>query len=301
MPVRDQEISTAAFDAAYDEVLTHWPPTLTRIRIRTEFGRTHVNACGPADAPPLVLLHGGGATAAAWYRNVAELSRSHRVFAVDRPGEPGRLAASAPSDPATRRLRAPADLHAWLDAVLDELGVPAAALCGHSYGAWIALTYALHAPARVTALVLLDPTRCFGGFRPGYLLRALPSLVRPSASRSRAFLDWETGGATAAPESPADRAWIRLYELAATYPDARVVVGRRPKADALRELAVPTSVVLAGRSRTHAPARIAAAAARALPDVETAVLDGVSHHAMPWSRADELNRRVTEFLARPPR
>ena len=36
----------------------------------------------------------------------------------------------------------------WLDDVLDQLGLNAAAFCGHSYGSWLALSYALHAPAR---------------------------------------------------------------------------------------------------------------------------------------------------------
>jgi pimeloyl-ACP methyl ester carboxylesterase len=45
--------------------------------------------------------------------------------------------------------------------VLDGLGVELPELVGHSYGAWIALTYALQRPARVGKLTLLDPTMCF--------------------------------------------------------------------------------------------------------------------------------------------
>ncbi|MFJ6135371.1 alpha/beta fold hydrolase [Kitasatospora sp. NPDC092286] len=77
-------------------------------------------------------------------------------------------------------------LPAWLDAVLDGPGVTEADLCGHSYGTWIALEYALHAPARVGRPAPLDPAQCFAGFRPGYPLRALPLFLPPrSAARAR--------------------------------------------------------------------------------------------------------------------
>ncbi|MFI1729404.1 alpha/beta fold hydrolase [Streptomyces acidicola] len=49
-----------------------------------------------------------------------------------------------------------------MELLLDGLGVGPTALCGHSYGAWIALHHALHhalhAPDQVRRLALLDPT-----------------------------------------------------------------------------------------------------------------------------------------------
>ncbi|MFI9063702.1 hypothetical protein ACIGQE_17710 [Streptomyces sp. NPDC053429] len=72
-------------------------------------------------------------------------------------------------------------------------------------------------------LVLIDPTQVFAGFRPGYLLRALPSLLRPSEARARAFLAWETG------DSRPDEAGQRLYAPATTVPGRRLVAGGRPR------------------------------------------------------------------------
>ncbi|MFF1351131.1 alpha/beta fold hydrolase [Streptomyces sp. NPDC058322] len=184
-------MTATSFDEAYDEVLAaNWPAGTTYSQVTTPYGTTRVNSCGPGDAPPLVLLAGGGATSTVWYAQAAHLGRAHRVHAVDLIGEPGRSVAGE------RPIRTVADLTAWLDGVLDGLGADRTALGGHSYGAWIALHYALHAPHRVRKLVLVDPTQCFAGFRPGYLLHALPMLLRPTAKRTRAFLEWETGGAT---------------------------------------------------------------------------------------------------------
>ncbi|MER5745638.1 alpha/beta hydrolase [Streptomyces sp. NPDC002225] len=279
---------STSFRTAYDDVLaTAWPAATTPSDLPTPYGTTRVNSHGPEDAPPLVLLAGGGATSTVWYAQAAHLGRTHRVHAVDLVGEPGRSVAGR------RPVRTADDLTAWLDAVLDGLAADRADLCGHSYGAWIALQYALHAPRRVRRLLLLDPTQCFAGFRPGYLLRALPMLLRPDARRIRAFLAWETGGAAL------DPTWLRLRCEAAGFPSARPVTGRRPGAEALRGLDVPTLILLAGESRVHDPARVAARAARLLPHARTATIPGATHHTLPLHGpgAVEVNRRAADFLA----
>jgi pimeloyl-ACP methyl ester carboxylesterase len=275
------------FLAAYDAMIDRWPGPVDQLDLRSGYGTTRVIACGPADGKPLVLLHGGGTTAAVWFANAADLSRARRLYAVDRIGEPGR------SVPGERRIRSPADLLSWLDGVLGGLGLDRADLCGHSYGGWLALSYTRHAPDRVRKLVLLDPTQCFAGYRAGYLLRAMPSLLRPTAGRARAFLAWETR------DAPADPDWRTLYGLAAEFPHPRIVTGKRPRPEQLRELTAPTLVLLAGDSRAHRVQRVAAAAQRDLPHVETAVVPGVSHHGMPAVQAAALDGMILGFLDKP--
>ncbi|RKE17077.1 alpha/beta fold hydrolase [Streptomyces sp. TLI_171] len=277
----------SAFLSAYDTLLDRWPVPVERLDVDTPYGTTRVNAAGPAGAPPLVLLHGGGSTAAGWWANIGELARSARVFAVDRIGEAGRSAGRGPQP-----LRTVEDLHAWLDAVLDGLGVARADLCGHSYGGWIALGYALRRPARVDRLALLDPTGCFTGYRVGYLLRAAPMLARPTEVRARAFLAWETGGA------PLDPDWTRLHGLAATFPRTRTVTGPRPTPEALAALRAPCLVLAAADSRTHHPKTLTARATATLPHAKVHTLEGVSHHGLPYLKADEVNAELTGFLAR---
>ncbi|MCZ4120966.1 alpha/beta fold hydrolase [Streptomyces sp. H39-S7] len=281
-PTRDD---TARFHAAYQAVLATWGVPVESLELRSPYGATRVNACGPPDGEPLVLLHGGGATAASWYANAAGLSRTRRLYAVDRIGEAGL------SERGGRTIRTPADLFDWLDGTLDGLGVEDVDLCGHSYGAWVALSYALRSPERVRRLVLLDPTHCFAGLKPGYLLHALPLLARPTARRARAFLAWETGGATF------DDAWLRLYGRAAELPRGRIVTGRRPQGAGLRALQVPALALFAENSRTHDSRRAAAAARRTLRDATVDVVPGLSHHGVPMVEAEELNGRILRFLA----
>ncbi|MFF7758875.1 alpha/beta fold hydrolase [Streptomyces griseorubiginosus] len=275
-----------AFEAAYDKVMAHWPADREVLRVPTPFGMTYVNACGPADAPPLVLLPGGGgATSASWYAQSAHLARTRRVLAVDLIGAPGR---STPA--ADRHPRTVADLAAWLDALLDELGVTEADFGGHSHGGWIALHYALRTPDRMRRLFLLDPTQCFAGFKAAYLLHALPMLLRPTPSRVRAFLEWESGGVAPDPD------WLRLQEAAAGFPATRPVIGPRPAPDALRALKTSVLLLVAASSRTHDAVGVTDRAAGLLPRVEAVLVPGVSHHALPQSAPPELACRLTEFL-----
>lgn len=272
------------FTAAYDAVLDRWPVPVDQLDLTSAYGTTRVTACGPADGDPLVLMHGGGTTSAVWFANVATLSRERRVFAVDRIGEAGR------SECGDRPIGSIDDLLDWLDGVLDGLGLARADICGHSYGGWIALAYALRAPERLRKLVLLDPTQCFTGYKVGYLLHAVRVLVRPTARHARAFLAWETGGADI------DRAWLDLYGLAAEFPRAPIVRGKRPKPRLLRDLTVPTLVLLAGDSRAHAIKRVETTARRHLPHVQTAVLSDLSHHGIPFVRAAALDSAILDFV-----
>src|SRR5919106_4973257 len=53
-----------------------------------ENGKLEVSAltAGPSDAPPLLLLHGLGATKASWLTVVPQLAQRHRLVALDLPG-----------------------------------------------------------------------------------------------------------------------------------------------------------------------------------------------------------------------
>ncbi|MFI7359137.1 alpha/beta fold hydrolase [Streptomyces avidinii] len=277
--------STPSFRAAYDAALGQWPGPVEAVDLPTPYGVTRVNRCGPAGAPPLVLLPGGGATSTVWGACAAAgAARTHRVHAVDLVGDPG-LSVPEPGRP----IRAVGDLVGWLDAVVDGLQDGPGphgpvTLGGHSYGAWIAAHYAARRPARLGRLVLLDPTRVFAGLRPGYVLRALPVLARPTPERIRSFLAWETRGAALEP------AWLRLQEETARFPGVRPVTGPRPDLAGLAGRQV--DVLFAERARCHDSGRAARAAREALPGARVDVLPGVAHHALPLTAAAEIARRV---------
>ncbi|HEU5332176.1 MAG TPA: alpha/beta fold hydrolase [Actinocrinis sp.] len=274
--------SSAEFYAAYDAMLGRWPVPVKPLDVPTSFGPTRANVCGPGDAPALVLLHGGRTSSPSWFANVARLSENRRVYALDTMGDPGRSVNDG------RPIRGRDDLMAWLEEAFQALGLERADLCGHSFGAWMSLEYSLRAPHRVRRLALLDPTQCFAGLKISCLLRAAVSLV-PGRSQA-AYYAWESGG------EPLDPDWLALQELAKRVPTAKLVAGEKADPRRLRGLKIPVLVLLAGKSRVHDVAKVAAAVRETLPDATVATLPGVSHHMIPFARPERLDHRLTEFL-----
>ncbi|MDH2416201.1 alpha/beta fold hydrolase [Nocardioides sp. CER19] len=260
----------AALDALLDS--TGLPTDVDDVP--TGAGRTRVTSWGPETAPATVLLHGHGATSGSWAPLVPHLARTQRLHAIDLIGDAGRSQADRPP-------RRPEDLFGWLDDVVRWTGRSRVGLVGHSYGAWLACSYALSRPEIVDRLVLVDPTNCFGSLSARYVLRALPFLLRPSPARWHSFLTWETAGTSV------DRRWAEVAGLATSLPRARVVRPRRPTHDQLAGMSCPTLVLVADRGRAHDPAALARTAA-SYPAVTVAHLESASHHSIPAAQADQI-------------
>jgi pimeloyl-ACP methyl ester carboxylesterase len=112
------------------------------------------------EGQPVVLLHGLASSYRIWDLMAPRLARSHRVVALDQRGH-GR---SERPDEDFSFATYVEDLRAFMDALEFERAV----IVGHSWGGNVALQFAVDAPERVDALVLVD-----GGFlelsaRPGW-------------------------------------------------------------------------------------------------------------------------------------
>lgn len=105
------------------------------------------------DGTPVVLVHATGLCARTWDPVIAALPEAIRILAVDLRGH-GRSPLPGPVEPRFRWRTFGDDLGAALDA-LDLRDV---LIVGHSMGGHSAVAAALAAPARVTRLLLLDPT-----------------------------------------------------------------------------------------------------------------------------------------------
>lgn len=115
-------------------------------RSRTPSGATYIER--GKDGQAVVLIHGVGMRADAWYPQIEHLSRHHRIIAIDLPGHGGSpLLGDAPSLP---------DFVAWLIGALDELELDVVSLAGHSLGALIVAGAVSGAPRRVSRVALLN-------------------------------------------------------------------------------------------------------------------------------------------------
>lgn len=111
---------------------------------------------GPADAPPLVLLHGGpGAHHDYLYPQCLELAKTHRVFTYDQRG--GGKSKTDDRAPITWETQVQD-----LAAIITEFGLTPLTIVGYSWGGMLAMLYAIQStrdqalPAP-TKLVLVSP------------------------------------------------------------------------------------------------------------------------------------------------
>ena len=105
---------------------------------------------GPADASPIVLVHGLGGSHLNWVLVASALAQRSRVFALDLPGfgltTAGHRAATVQANTAV------------LDRFVREITGGPAVLIGNSMGGMISLLEADARPASVAGLVLIDPS-----------------------------------------------------------------------------------------------------------------------------------------------
>jgi pimeloyl-ACP methyl ester carboxylesterase len=160
---------------------------------------------GPRDAPPVLLLHGLGATNASMLPLLVDLARDHRVIAPDFPG----FGASA----APRWRYRAVDFAHWLRAFQDEVGAAPAALVGNSLGGRVAIEAGLTHPGSVTRMVLLCPSPAFRRMRQMVpLVKLLPpdALIGPLP-----LAHWAIVGGIRAMFSRPDRLPRQWYDAAA--------------------------------------------------------------------------------------
>jgi pimeloyl-ACP methyl ester carboxylesterase len=221
----------------YREFLRRWPVPNQQLRVPTREGETFVVACGPEDAPSVLLFHGAGANAAMWMGDAASWSAHFRLYSVDVIGEPGL---SAPSRPPLH-----SEAHAlWLDDVLSGLALSRTSLVGISLGGWLALDYATRRPGRVESIALLCP----GGLgRPKVSLLLKSTLLNLLGERGRNKLLQIALGPLPQVSSPGSRAFGEFSALILHHFRYRKTPLPIFSDEALESLTMPVLAILGGR------------------------------------------------------
>jgi pimeloyl-ACP methyl ester carboxylesterase len=107
----------------------------------------HVVHDGPRQAPPVLLIHGSGASGSSWSPVVPALASQHHVIRVDLPGH--GQSPPAPSYDVPEQAGRVAEL-------LDDLGLRHVTAVGHSSGGYIATALTEQRPNLVGALALIS-------------------------------------------------------------------------------------------------------------------------------------------------
>jgi pimeloyl-ACP methyl ester carboxylesterase len=280
----------AAYLAAYDAALASWPVPYQEMEIPSRFGMTHVVASGPADAPPLVLLHGYMATLTMWSPNIADFSQDYRVYAVDVMGQPSK---SIPGE----SIRNEADYAAWLTATLDGLQLDRVFLVGQSYGGWLALNFAIAAPERIQKLVLLSPG---GGFVPmarQFSLRGLLMVWFPTRFTFNSFMRWlglTDRAADTEMKLVLELMYLGLKHFRVPVETLRVMPVMFSEKQ-LRAMRVPTLLLVGEQEVIYDPATALDRARRLFPEIQGELVPR-SRHDMCASQHRIVDARVLDFL-----
>ncbi|MDP1556844.1 MAG: alpha/beta fold hydrolase [Hyphomonas sp.] len=246
-------------------------------------------AQGPADRPPLILLHGFSDSRLSFDPLLAALPETVHAVAFS---QRGHGASGKPEAPAAYHAERFAD---DVTAVLDTVGHPRGDVLGHSMGSWAALHTALRHPRRIDRLVLIG---AFAGFAGNPGVGAL-------------------GEDIAALTDPVDPDFVRGFQEAASSADLPAAFVESVVAESLRLPAHVWKSVFAAFLHDDVPPDLAPirAATRliwgdgdpfvpradqdallgALPAATLHVCEGLGH-APHWDRPDTVARLVLDHL-----
>jgi pimeloyl-ACP methyl ester carboxylesterase len=243
------------------------------------------------DGPAILLVHEGVADRRMWRGQVPVLARAHRVVAVDLRGfgeTPNASGAFSNVDD--------------LREVLDELGIERATVVGGSFGAKVALGFAVTHPERVERLVLCPPVlpgrewseRVRRGWQEEEEAFEAGDLDRATEVNLELWVDGPNRGPDAV--DPEARELVRTMQRHAfELPEPDPAPEPTPDPDVrLADVRMPTLVVV-GDQDVEDFLAMADAAAAGIPGARKVVIEDAAH-VVALEKPEEFNAALLAFL-----
>jgi pimeloyl-ACP methyl ester carboxylesterase len=271
-------------DRPVQTLVARWAPAPPSDFIDVKGQLVHVRDEGPrADAAPILLLHGTGASLHTWEGWVAVLKKTRRVVTLDLPGF--GLTGPFSGQYAADDYRGDTVARFVLD-VMDALKIERAVIGGNSLGGEIAWRAVTLAPRRFERLILVDASG-YGltpeGVPLGFRIAALPVVNRIAEHLlPRAVVASSVASVYGDPSRITDALVDRYFELTLREGNRRAMSLRLNQleadahADRLKTLALPTLILWGGSDRLIPPAT-AQQFARDIRGAQVVVFDGLGH------------------------
>jgi pimeloyl-ACP methyl ester carboxylesterase len=272
-------------------MVRRWPIVSEERLVKTSFGSTFIRISGPSDAPPLILLPGGGSNSYIWSANIAALSGEYRTYALDNIWDFGR---SVP----TRRIQSGRDFSGWLDELFDTLRLgKEIRIVGYSYGGWVSSQYVLAHPERVKAAVLIAPAYTILPLPAAYIWGMVSTLI-PMRYPKEKMLSWvwkDLAESGADGKAMVDER-VEYVSIAFSCFKFKTPVNPTVLSDAELQGIRIRLLYLVGEHETCYDAESAVSRlARVAPGISVELIPGTGHDLM-FTHTDVVNRKILEFL-----
>jgi pimeloyl-ACP methyl ester carboxylesterase len=270
----------------YAETLSRWKVPYREIDLNTSWGRTHVITAGPENKKPLVLLQGAGANASVWLFQISELSRDHRVYALDTIGDIGKSRA-------TRLPGNPRDYADWLNGVFSALRLERASVVGVSYGGYIAHWFLHYYPGRVDRMALFSFTPMKDGVPVTTMLRMIYYTLVQSDEKIHASIRWYNNGPLK--DQFMENKIAESFSAMNKHCRPHILAPALLPEKALKAIKAPLLVIVGEKDVVYDAAKGREYCMNANPAIRFEVIPGAGHLLVP-DRTEIVDRLILDFL-----
>lgn len=268
----------------YEDKLAKWSVPYEIIEVPTKYGKVNIIASGDKKNPPVFLIHAMGVTATMWFSNVAELSKTQRVYAINTIGDLGKSELTDLDNyPGNGQ-----NYSEWLNEIMEELNINKCDVIGASMGGWISMHFAVYSPEKINKLILLGPmgikANTFGVMR-----RLFKVLFFPTQKNKESLTKWCLGDNQKVNDEMAE------YMNTAMNCEGKMPIPKLIKKKQLEKINANTLLVLGKFDNPIGnPERNSKFAKKHIPNLKIEIVN--TGHLMSMENPELINSLIIDFL-----
>ncbi len=246
---------------------------------------------GPNEAPPLLLLPGGGTNSLIWKANIKALSQNYRTYALDNIYDYGRSVYM-------REMKIGKDYSDWLNELFDTLQLGnSIRIIGYSYGGWVASQYALFHPERLNHVVLIAPASTIFPLSSKYIQRMVATLIPIRYFKAKTmYWIWADLAKMGEIGKQLVEDRIDFYDLALKSFKFKQPVNPTVLTDSeLQKLEIPVLFLVGDHETAYNANDAISRLNKVNPKIKTDLIPNTGHELM-FSHTDMVNQKILEFL-----
>jgi pimeloyl-ACP methyl ester carboxylesterase len=289
-PFKSSEAKTE-YLAFENKMAKKWPVISEEKFVQTSFGKTFMRISGPIDAPPLILLPGGGSNSLIWNANIKALSEGYRTYALDNIYDFGRSIY-------TRKMETPDDYSLWLNELFDSLSLGKdIRIIGYSFGGWVTGLYAKNYPDRLIRVILLAPAFSIQPVSNDFILNMVLGIL-PCKYTMRKSMYWIWEDLVKSGKEGKEIADERVDYVYLAMKSFKFKIGVEPvmlEDTDLKKLTMPVLFLIGEHEKVCNPQLAINRLNKVAPEIKTVLIPSTGHDLM-FTHTEKVNSIMLDFL-----